>query len=171
MCVHVGGEYIVFTTTAEDSHSLSKNRAACKPATPFDWNFLSPSLKRPPVVPFTWLQHSPFRPLSHSSSIPGKQAVPSGHILLFSQMSIQSPLVQKEEKKKKNKSFTCLNIEVWKEASDSLWRDLKALMEATCSYGSLCLDMCSSPPVLQLKALCPFNESSCDEHQNSPKSF
>lgn len=113
---------------------------------PLTETFSAPAWKGPLWSPSHRYSTAPFRPLSHSNSIPGKQAVPSGHILLFSQTSIQPPLSQKE--KKKNNSFTCLNIEVWKEASDSLWRDLKALMEVTCSYRNLCLDMCSSPPVL-----------------------
>lgn len=177
MCVRVGGEYIVLTTTAEDSYFLSKNRTACKPATPFDWIFLSSSLKRPPVVPFTWLQHSPIQTPLPQKQLSWQAGSPFwSHLAVFSNVNSISSLAKRKKKKykkrkKKNNSFTCLNIEVWKEASDSLWRDLKALMEVTCSYGNLCLDMCSSSPVLQLRALCPFNESSSDEHQNSPKSF
>lgn len=81
---------------------------------------------------------APFRPFSHSNSISGEQSVISDHILLFSQMSVQFPLLRnththkkKKKEKKENSSFTCLNVKVWKEASDSLWRDFKALMQLT----------------------------------------
>lgn len=91
---------------------------------------LSFSPKRP-CSPLRYAR-APLSPLAHRNN---SSASSESFLVAFCcfQLSVQFlfPPPPKKPQQPRNKSFTCLNIEVWEEAGDSLRRDLTALVQVT----------------------------------------